>query len=260
MKQSKSFGQVFLKDNNYINKIVDSLSIDDKEVLEIGPGDGRISRRIAACAKYLYCVEVDVRFCKLLNDKFKTFSNVEIIQQDITKFPFSDKFEPNRKIIVFGNVPYQISNEIVRHLVRNRAYIKCAYITFQKEFVSKLIAVPSTKAYGVLSCYAQFYAKVEKLFDIPAKAFTPVPKVDSSFMKLDFYSKSPYAVDNVDFLFRLIKAAFSNRRKKVINSLPFPKEEIIGVLLSLGLSVNARPENLGLEDYIAIAEKLPKNS
>lgn len=257
MKLSQSFGQVFLKDKKYIDRILSCLDIEEQEVLEIGAGDGRISERILPKAKYLYCVEIDRRFCDLLRKKFSPAANLEIIQSDIIKFSFQDKFKP-KQVVVFGNVPYQISNELIRYLVENRAYIKRAYLTFQKEFVSKLTASPSKKDYGVLSCYAQFYAKAEKLFDIPAPAWTPVPKVDSSFMKIDFYSNPPYEVIDVDFLFRLIRSAFSRRRKKIINSLPFSKDKIIAIFSSLNLSADARPENFSLDDYVKIANNLYK--
>ncbi|UCD16104.1 MAG: ribosomal RNA small subunit methyltransferase A [Candidatus Omnitrophota bacterium] len=255
MRLSKSFGQVFLKDTNYIKKIVNALDIDGKEVLEIGSGDGRISELLAPRVKFLYCVELDLRFCNLLEEKFKGSSGVKIIHQDILKFPLT---RIDKKLIIFGNIPYQISNELIRYLITNREHIDCAYLTFQKEFVSKLEARPSMKAYGFLSCYVQFYAKVEKLFDIPNKAFVPVPEVDSSFMRMEFYSEIPYKIDNAGFLFKVIKAAFSKRRKKIINSLPFPKDKLIEILSSLNLSTDVRPENLSLEDYVKVANKLYK--
>jgi 16S rRNA (adenine1518-N6/adenine1519-N6)-dimethyltransferase len=252
MKLSKSLGQVFLKDNNYISRILDSLDIEGEDVLEIGAGDGRMSELIADKAKFLYCLEVDGRLYRLLTKKFAGSSRLEVIHKDILKFPLSAL---NKQLVIFGNVPYQISNYIIRYLVDNRTFIKRAYLTFQKEFVHKLVAQPSTKAYGALSCYLQFYAKAQKVFDIPARAFSPVPKIDSSFMKIEFYAQSPYSVKDPEHLFKIIRRAFSQRRKKIVNSLPALKGKQ-DLLVSLGIPFDARAENVSLVQYAALANKL----
>jgi 16S rRNA (adenine1518-N6/adenine1519-N6)-dimethyltransferase len=157
--------------------------------------------------------------------------------------------------VVFSNAPYQISNPLILYLVKNRAYIKKAYLTFQKEFVNKLIAGPSNSAYGFLSCYLQYYAKVNKIFDIPAKAFSPVPKVDSSFISIDFYKELPQTAKDEDFLFKLIRKAFSQRRKKISNSLSqFTSSQHF--FSSLKISPDVRAENISLKQYVAIANRI----
>lgn len=252
MKLSKSFGQVFLKDNNYIDKIINSLDITGKPVLEIGAGDGRISRFLVKKAKFLYCVEVDARFYNLLKKQFKDVSNIEIIHKDILKFALNSL---ETKVVIFGNAPYQISNYLIKYLVENRRYIEKAYLTLQKEFVEKLAAKVSTKAYGYLSCYIQFYAKVNKLFDIPSKSFTPAPKVDSSLIQIDFYDRADFKAENEEYLFKIIRAAFSGRRKKIINSLPFPKDKLNDILKYLKIPESARAENVSLEEYVKLSER-----
>jgi 16S rRNA (adenine1518-N6/adenine1519-N6)-dimethyltransferase len=252
MKLSKSLSQVFLKDINYIDKILHSLDTGGEEVLEIGPGTGEISSKLCAKTKFLYCVELDSRFISVLKEKFKNSTNVEIIHGDILEFKLSFL---GKKLIIFGNIPYQISNSLVGYLVENRKYVKKAYLTLQKEFAEKLAAQVSTKAYGFLSCYVQYYAEVEKLFDIPARAFFPAPKVDSSFVRLEFYEKSPYAAANEDFLFQIIRRAFSQRRKKISNSLNLPGGSKY-FLSSLNIEANKRAENLSLKEYMFIANKL----
>lgn len=255
MKLSKSFGQVFLRDSNYIAKIMDSLDIDGKDVLEIGPGDGKMTELLAKKANFLYCVEVDLRLCNFLTKKFSGSSNIKIIHSDIIKFDLS---KLNKKVTVFSNAPYQISNYLIRYLTANRGYINQACLTFQKEFVDKLIAVSSSKAYGYLSCYVQFYAEVEKLFSIPACAFFPAPKVDSALMKIGFYQKPPYKIDNEDYLFAFIRKAFSHRRKKLINALAIPKDKAREIFASLNIDIDARAENVSLSEYVSLVNILTK--
>ncbi len=252
MRQKRSFGQVFLKNQEYIQRILDSLDLEGKIVLEIGPGEGLITNYLIDRAKYLYCVEVDRSFCVFLKNKFRHKKNVEIIHADILKFPFS---KLGKNITIFGNIPYQISSQLIKYLIDYREYIKVAYLTFQKEFVRKLTAKPSTHSYKFLSCYSQYYAKIKKLFDIPASAFEPIPRVDSAFSEINFYRKSPYNAKDEDFLFKIIRKAFVGRRKKIINSLPVIGDKY-DFFSSLKIDPDSRAENISLKEYIAIANKL----
>lgn len=252
MRQRRLFGQVFLNDKRYIQKILDKLDVEGEVVLEIGPGKGAITNYLSGRAKHLYCVEIDKQFCNFLQAEFCEKKNVEIIHADILKFPLS---KLGKNVIVFGNVPYQISSELIKYLIDYRKYIKRAYLTFQKEFVQKLTAKPSSGDYNFLSCYVQYYAEIERLFDIKASAFEPVPKVDSTFSKFNFYRKFPLVAENEDFLFKVIGKAFSSRRKKIINALSLSKSNQ-SFFESAGLNLNLRPENLSLKDYVAIASQL----
>lgn len=256
MKLSKSLSQVFLKDKDCIHKILSNLDIRQKDVLEIGSGVGQMSERIAEQVKKLYCIELDSRFIPILKEKFAGNAKVEIIHADILKF---DLKKLDRKIIVFGNVPYNISNSLIEYLVENRGYIEQTYLTLQKEFVEKLAAKASTKPYGFLSCYIQYYAKVERLFDIPAKAFSPVPQVDSAFIRLKFYPQPIFKAKDEDFLFKIIRQAFSQRRKKIINSLPRLADNP-DILKLLNINPDNRPENLSLKEYIHLTNKLDEEN
>ncbi|MDD5195819.1 MAG: 16S rRNA (adenine(1518)-N(6)/adenine(1519)-N(6))-dimethyltransferase RsmA [Candidatus Omnitrophica bacterium] len=254
MKQTRALSQIFLKDTSYIERIAQTVNIEEQTVLEIGAGDGAITSHFLEKGKFLYCVEIDRRFSEILRKTFKDSTKIEIINADILKISL-ERF--GNKVVVVGNTPYLISNELIRYLVKNRAFITRAYLTFQKEFVDKLIAESSTKNYSFISCYAQYYARLEKLFDIPAQAFSPKPKVDSSFLSIEFYQKPLFAVPDDNFLFCLIRRAFSQRRKKIINSLPQLKNQ--GQLLeSLGISANARAENISLNQYATLANALSK--
>jgi len=196
MKLSKSFGQIFLHDKKYVHKIIDSLNVEGEVVVEIGPGSGIMTAQLIKKAKKLLCVEYDPRFYKLLSQRYQKYPDIKIIQSDILKFSFS-RFR--KKVIVFGNIPYHISNRLMHYLVENRKKIKKVHLTLQKEFAEKLSACVSTKTFSFLSCYLQYYARVRKVFDIPAGAFLPKPKVDSSFVEIDFYEIPPCVAKDEDF-------------------------------------------------------------
>lgn len=252
MKPNRDLGQVFLVDEEYKRKIVEALEVKDKEVVEIGPGHGEISELLYQQVKKLYCVEVDPRLQKLLSNKFKEQTNVEVIPKSILKFSFSSLPD---NIIVFGNAPYNISKLIIKHLINYRDKIKTAYLTFQREFVDKLMAKESSLEYSFLSCYIQYYAQIKKLLDIPRDKFSPKPLVDSSLIRIDFgYSPREKASDE-NFLFLIIQKAFNQRRKKIINSLSElkNKEEI---LTKLNISQYYRAEELSLDNYIRLANEL----
>jgi len=252
MKLKRSLGQVFLKDKQYIRRISEILPVKDEIILEIGPGSGLITGLIFKNTKKMICIEKDPRFYALLKGKFKDASNLELFSADILKFIIPDY---GQKIIVFGNVPYFISTRIIKYLISFRTRVKCAYITLQKEFTDKLLAKTSEEQYGFLTCYTQYYTKVKKLFDIPALAFFPVPKVNSTFLKIDFHHDPIQKIGNEDFLFEIIRQAFLTPRKKIRNTLKaYLTEANIGSLPESIL--NSRPKNISLREYIAIANCL----
>jgi len=247
-----SLGQVFLKDQSYIEKILNCIDQNAKKIVEIGPGTGQITGSLVKQTKFLYCIEIDSRLCSFLKDKFSTLPQIKIIQSDILKFKLS---ELGKKITIFGNVPYYISSQLIDYLIYYRKYIQRVYLTLQKEFVQKLIAKKGSNQYGFLSCFIQYYAKVEKIFNIPAGAFEPHPKVDSSFITFEFYQKPPYKAKNEEFLFELIRKAFLNRRKKISNTVDVVanKEDFFS---KLGVDSALRPQDISLKEYITIANKL----
>ena len=232
-------GQIFLRNPKYIKKILEHLEVKGKKVLEIGPGDGIFTNYLASCVRNLHCVEYDDHFYQLLKDRFADKPKVKITKSDILKFSIS---QLGKNIVIFGSLPYQISTKVVKYLVEQRSFIDKAYLIFQKEFSTRLLAKPDQEQYGFLSCYLQYYAKVNKVFDIPASAFKPRPKVNSSFLEIDFYSKIPHKAINEDYLFMIVQKAFGLRRKKLRNSL--------------GVASDLRPNQVSLERYISLANKL----
>jgi len=252
IKQKRSLGQIFLKDKRYIQKILNQLSISKKTVVEIGPGTGEISALLAKQVRRLYCVEIDSGLYNILCKRFCAQANIEIIRADILDFALS---KLGKKIIVFGNVPYYISSQLIEYLICYHKCIDKAYLTFQKEFAQKLLAEEGQSQYTFLSCHIQYYAKVKKMLDIPAGAFDPHPKVDSSFINLKFRKYPLYKVKSEKLLFRTIRTAFSNRRKKIINSLPISGNKA-DFFSQLKIDPDLRPQNLSLKEYVLIANKL----
>ena len=252
MRQKHSLGQVFLKDKKIIERIINSLDITDKNVCEIGPGQGDISARILEKASYLWCIEIDPRLYKELEDRFSAKDKIKIVNSDILEFSFSGL---GKDLVVFGNVPYYISSELIDLVVRDRKYIKKAYFMFQKEFAHKLLAKEKTPKFCFLSCLLQYHASIKKLFDIAPGAFSPHPGVDSSFVEIDFYDDYPLKAKDEKLLFDIIKKSFSQRRKKIINSLDFLKGKEV-LLDELGIALSSRPSDVSLSQYVALANAL----
>ncbi|MBN3040816.1 MAG: ribosomal RNA small subunit methyltransferase A [Candidatus Omnitrophica bacterium] len=249
MKQNRRLSQIFLKDRSYIKKIISNTEIDDQIVLEIGSGSGALSALIAEKAKKLLCLEIDERFCRLLKQRLSSFSNVEIIKSDVLNYKFKER------LTLLGNVPYHISKRLIYHLTAQRTYIDKAYLTFQKEFASKLIADCASPYYCQLSCFIQCYAKISKLIDIPSGSFKPRPKVDSSFIRIDFYNKPAYALKDELLFEQIISKAFSQKRKKIINSLSEYKSEIYS-MPKKSLDFNLRAQDIPLKSFVLLANRI----
>ncbi|MCF7874794.1 MAG: 16S rRNA (adenine(1518)-N(6)/adenine(1519)-N(6))-dimethyltransferase RsmA [Candidatus Omnitrophica bacterium] len=254
MRQNNSFSQVFLKDKYYIRKAVAALDCRGKTVLEVGAGYGQISRLIAEKSKLLYCVEIDLKLIESLRTNFIKNKNIKVIQADIRDISLLNFKE---KLIIFSNVPYHLSSQLIKYLINYRQQISKSYLILQKEFVEKISAKPGSKPYGLITCLAQYYGKIKHLFDIPAGAFAPSPKVKSSFIELEFYKTKPLNAENDGFLFNFIGISFKQRRKKIATIIRQQfSVEAVKRLIGLGLDLNRRPEQLSLEDFCRISDYL----
>jgi len=259
IKPKKYLGQNFLTDKNIQNKIILSCDFKDTDVvLEIGAGNGSLTGLIADRVKALCALEFDRALAARLQEDFKNNSCVQIIRQDILKFDFKRHFaQEKNKIKVFGNIPYYITTPILEHLLNYKAKISEAYLTVQKEFAQRVVAVPGTKIYGSLSCFIQYYAKPEILLHIKRTCFFPVPRVDSSLLKISFEDKKKELSPKQEVvLFKLIRAAFNQRRKTLRNSIGdfIEREPLEHFLAKHGIGPNARAENISLANFIALAK------
>jgi 16S rRNA (adenine1518-N6/adenine1519-N6)-dimethyltransferase len=252
-KPKKSLGQNFLIDKNIRNKIIQACALSPGDiVLEIGAGRGELTELIAPRINKLFALELDNNLCKLLNEKFKDYQNVKIINQDILKFDIRKYFVKVKKIKVVGNIPYYISSPIIEHLLKARHKIKAIFITVQKEFAKRMTAQAGSKEYGSFSCFVQYYCLPKKIFHIKKSCFLPSPKVDSSFVCLKILKDNLVSLKDEHLLFRIIRAGFGKRRKTLRNSLHglVDAQKMDKFFLKFNIDPLVRPERLSLSDFV----------
>ena len=248
IKAKKSLGQNFLTDKNILEKIVNVTQIQNKNILEIGPGTGDLTSFILnKNPKIFFAIEKDKDLTNLLNDKFKY--KLKIINEDILDIDETNLF--NENLTVFGNLPYNISTEILSKWIMNlkdKFWFDCLVLMFQKEVADRIVANHNNKKYGRLSVLVQSRCDVKKILDAPASIFSPKPKVDGAVIQL----KPINNYCNVSFnnLETLLERSFSSRRKKIKNTLSKHKQ----LLTELGIDENLRPENLSVSNYCKLAK------
>lgn len=255
IKPKKNLGQNFLFDKNVQRKIIAACEFAPSDtVLEIGAGNGEMTALILEKVKKLYTLEIDSRLIEKLTQDFKDRPNVKIIKQDILKFNLGRYFSKEKKIKVFGNIPYYITTPIIERLISCRKIIDTIFITVQKEFAQRVLAHKGAKSYGSLSCFLQYYTDPCLLFIIKRGSFFPSPKVDSALLKLKVKPETALALKKEEALFRIIRAAFNQRRKILKNSLKgIVSANRLGAFFEhYRLSPNARAENLSLADFIEL--------
>lgn len=261
IRPKKYLGQNFLVDQNIADEIIRMCRLVNTDwVLEIGPGLGALTRRIAGSVKKVIAVEKDRRICAALPELMKGFSNVQIVCKDFLELDLTQTLsECPPKIKAIGNLPYYITSPIIEKLIINKDNFGSIFITVQKEVAERICARPGRKDYGSFSCFVQFHAKPDILLNIGKRAFYPQPAVDSVFMELSVLPKPPVQVDDADRFFRIIRAAFGKRRKMILNSLLYceslnlDKGGVLALLVRAGVKPAARPEELSLEDFARIS-------
>jgi 16S rRNA (adenine1518-N6/adenine1519-N6)-dimethyltransferase len=252
-RPKKKLGQAFLTYPPIADQLVTALSLSpEDEVLEIGSGKGILTERLVQKAKYVYAVEIDKRLVLQLKEKLAQYQNLEIINQDILTYDLAGL--PRIKII--GNIPYSVSSQIIFYLLRNRNFWDIAVLTLQKEFAERILAKPGTKEYGALTVIFNLYTEAKKLFNIPPAYFKPKPKVLSTAVLIKSRSEPLFQVADEAFFARVVKQAFSQRRKTLLNnlhaSLRIDKDE----LQRLGIDLTRRAETLTLAEFVVLSERL----
>lgn len=254
-RAKKHFGQNFLTDPRSRAKIIDACGLTTHEtVIEIGPGQGAITRLIAPLVGRLIVVEKDRDLIAPLTTEF-TGQPVTIVQGDFLAWDMGQIQGP---VKVVGNIPYNISTPIIEKLIAHKQMIGMAFLTVQAEFGERLAALPGGKTYGALSCFAQYHADVKVLFKIKNTCFRPVPKVDSCCVCLNFQRPKLYNPQDESKLFAVIRTAFSQRRKTLMNALSplVPKDVLADILAKVHVPASARPEELNLHNFVAISDQL----
>ncbi len=255
IKAKKSLGQNFLIDKNILDKIINITKIKDQVVLEVGPGTGNLTSYILQKKpKKFFVVEKDESLVTKLNEKF--YDNINIINNDILKV--DEKSLANDKIVVFGNLPYNISTEIlckwILNLDKEYFWFDSLILMFQKEVADRIISKVNTNLYGRLSILANWKLKIEKICDIKPNSFSPKPKIDSSL--LFFTPKKKFPIFKEPKNLEKITRIFFNHRRKMIkkpyNQIFNGNEEIID---KFKLDLNLRPQNLDFEMYYFLTKE-----
>ncbi|MGM0569355.1 16S rRNA (adenine(1518)-N(6)/adenine(1519)-N(6))-dimethyltransferase RsmA [Marinobacter sp.] len=253
----KRFGQNFLHDPGVIERIVRSINPrPDDQIVEIGPGLGALTEELLAVNPRLQVVELDRDLIPVLRTKFFNYPDFRIHEADALRFDFSELAQDGPLRIV-GNLPYNISTPLIFHLLEQSGVVKDMHFMLQKEVVQRLAAGPGDNNYGRLGIMAQYFCKVQPLFEVGPGAFRPAPKVDSAIVRLVPHDSLPHPARDLATLQMVVRTAFSARRKTLRKSLG----NLISVeeLQALGINDGLRPENLSLAEFVAIADFLVEN-
>ena len=252
-KARKRFGQNFLHDQHVIDKIVRAINPKHSDALvEIGPGMGAITEPLLEACGKLDVVELDRDLIPILRTKFFNYPEFRIHEGDALKFDFNTILQPGQRLRIVGNLPYNISTPLIFHFLAHHKIVQDMHFMLQKEVVERLAAGPGTSDYGRLGIMAQYYCKVEPLFIVGPGSFNPPPKVDSAIVRLRPYEELPYPAKDVKVLQRVVREAFSMRRKTLRNTL----KNLISAdqLEAIGIDTTLRPERLTLQEYVRIAD------
>jgi len=253
-KARKRFGQNFLHDPGVIEKIVRAINPKPEDtIVEIGPGLGAITEEILALNPRLQVVELDRDLIPVLRTKFFNYPDFRVHEADALSFDFS-QLVTDRPLRIVGNLPYNISTPLIFHLLGQSGVVQDMHFMLQKEVVQRLGAVPGDNNYGRLGIMAQYFCKVQPLFEVGPGAFRPAPKVDSAIVRLVPHKVLPHPAKDLKILQAVVRTAFNARRKTLRKALA--AMVTVEQLQSLGINDGLRPENLSLADYVQIADML----
>lgn len=265
---NKSLGQNFLVDEEVLNKIVETADISNEDlVIEIGPGLGTLTNELLKKAKKVIAIELDNKMINILQDRFSLYNNLEIINQDVLKVNINEIIQKekiensikNTKIV--ANLPYYITTPIIMKLLEDKGDFESITVMIQKEVADRLCEVPGGKLTGAITYSVYYYADASEVLKVPHTSFIPEPEVDSEVINLKIRKEPPVEVKDEKVLFKIIKYAFMQRRKTLINALSqcdlfTDKEQIKKILNKLGISEKIRGEELTLQDFADITNSL----
>ncbi len=259
LSAKKKFGQNFLKDESILSKIRDISECDkDTLVIEIGPGLGGLTELLCEKAGFVLAYEIDNDLIEILNNNLSRFNNYEIINKDILTVDVNkdlDKYNYN-KIYLVANLPYYITTPIITKLLTEVERIKRYVVLLQKEVAHRLAGKPSTKDYGAITLAIEYRGSAKVMLEVNRNAFIPAPNVDSSVLRIDIYDERKYYPKDEKLFFELIRLAFTQRRKTLLNNLgdKYPKEFIAKMLEDNNYKPSIRGEELSIDDYIKLSD------
>lgn len=264
---SKSMGQNFITDADVLMNIAEKATEEAQGVIEIGPGFGSLTAALATKAENVVSIELDRRLKPVLEETLAGFNNIEIIWQDCLKVNMKELLEASfngKSVSVAANLPYYITTPILMNLIENRYPFKRIIVMVQKEVAQRLCADAGGKDYGAVTVTAQYYTAPEILEIVPASSFIPAPKVDSAVISLEIREKPAVNPKDEKLFFALVKAAFSQRRKTLVNSLFSSgrfgsKEHIKKGLAAIGRDENVRGEAINIQEFSKLADFFVEN-
>lgn len=260
----KGLGQNFLTSRDVLEKIVDAAEIESG-VMEVGPGFGVLTSELAQNADKVVTIEIDERLLDVLDYTLAEHDNVKIINEDILKLDLHKVIQEEfngEKVSIAANLPYYITTPIITKLLEERLPIKNIVVMVQKEVAQRLSARPATKDYGAITVLCRYFTEPVIVTNVPASLFVPPPKVDSAVLQLRVLDKPSVSVKDEKTFFKVVKTAFSQRRKTLLNCLcsnfPIPKDEMSALLEKIGITPTRRGETLTLEEFANISDTLTK--
>ena len=256
IRTQKRLGQHFLVDEQVVRGIASALELKPgMPVLEIGPGIGTLTQFLAMTGAQVTAVELDRRCIEIMGTTLKAYENVRVVQGDILSLDFMELMGPD-PFYIAGNLPYYITTPIVMKILEDRMPVDQMVFMVQKEVADRMVSGPGTKDYGALSVAVQFHTEATKMFEVPSAAFMPPPAVDSAVVHFRRRQQPPVEVPSDTLFFRVVRAAFGQRRKTLANSLQgngFAKEDVLAMLRDTGIDGGRRGETLSMEEFAALS-------
>ena len=268
IKANKNLGQNFLISQEVVEKIVDCSQITKEDlVIEIGPGLGTLTKYLLEKAGKVICIELDTKMLKILEDRFSLYNNFEIINDDVLKVDLKNIIKTEKEnskinnVKIVANLPYYITTPIIMKLLEEKLELESITVMIQKEVADRLIAIPGQKNTGAITYSVYYYATSEGILEVPNNSFIPEPEVTSKVIKLNIRKEPIVKPKDKEKMFKIIKYAFMQKRKTLLNSLTNNKvfnnkQQGIEILNSLHINENIRPEELTLEQFAEISDNL----
>lgn len=260
IKVKKKFGQNFLHSEDVLNKIATATNIENKNVIEIGPGLGFLTNKLITTAKKVVCYEIDTEMVEYLTQKFESTKNLEIVSTDFLKVniqkEIAEKFN-GEEVILVANLPYYITTAILTKVLEETNKVSTMIVMMQKEVALRITGKPSTKDYNGLSVLIQYFTNAKLLFNVSPNCFYPAPEVESSVVKIERKEEIKNPTINLEFFLKFIKNIFAQRRKTLMNNLQnaYKVEKSIfeKALLELKLPLTIRAENLTVDQIVNLS-------
>lgn len=261
---SKSLGQNFIVNPSVCPRMAEESGIDGNcGVIEIGAGIGVLTAELAKRAKKVVVIEIDTKLLPILDETLKDFDNIEIINQDVLKTDLAalikEKFD-GMPVYVCANLPYYITSPVIMALLESRLPIEAVTVMVQKEAAQRICAPVGSRLSGAVTVAVDYYAHAQKLFDVSAGSFMPAPKVDSCVIRMDIRKTPEIEITDEDLFFRMVHAAFGQRRKTAANSISagsgIPKDVVIKAIEECGFEPSVRAEGLTMQELAMLSEKI----